>query len=213
MRMRSVLYKIACFSLLLFFAFALFYHLGRFSFWQDEAETALLAKSILKFGLPLSHWDGIWVTHFHGQESRVDHLWTHTPWLPFYLTALSFKLFGFHEWAGRLPFALAGFLSAIVLFLAVKGLKNKTTTLLTLFFYVTSVTVIIYSRQCKYYPVYLLGFTLVILGFFRWEEKRKGLLCGLLGFLICFHCNYLSAGLALLALGFYRPSFFLKIAP
>ena len=39
-------------------AFLLFYNLGQRPFWQDEAETACLAKNVLRTGLPYA-FDGV----------------------------------------------------------------------------------------------------------------------------------------------------------
>lgn len=174
-----------------FFALALLARLGHTTFWQDEAETALLAKSILQNGLPLTKFDGKWVTQFNGLEANSSHLWVFTPWLPFYITAAGFKIFGFSEWAGRIPFALAGFFSALLfLKLARRWTADSAVPALALFFYVTNVSLILYSRQCKYYPLLLFGYLLALNGL----EKNFWMTAA--GFLIAFHCNYLSAGLA-----------------
>lgn len=203
-KMQQKLFSLLCGLLLALFAGACFYHLGHYSFWQDEAETAFLAKSILARGLPYSLVDGIWITQFHGLESRADHLWFFTPWLPFYLCAGSFKIFGFSEWAGRLPFALAGFLSAALLWrLTWRWTRSRAMTFLTLLFYTTNVSLIIYTRQCKYYPFYLLSFLLVLYGLLKWRENRKGFGWVLFGFLGAFHCNYLTAGLLFIGFGIF----------
>ncbi|OGQ23004.1 MAG: hypothetical protein A3I05_07225 [Deltaproteobacteria bacterium RIFCSPLOWO2_02_FULL_44_10] len=204
------------FLLLSFFALVLFYRLDHFTFWQDEAETALLAKSIFLHGVPQTLFDDVWITQFHGKESTSQHLWYFTPWLPFYLCALGFKLFGMNEWGGRVLFALSGFFSAIMLgLIAWKWIKNRSVVVWTLFFYVTNVSVILYTRQCKYYPLYLLGSCLALYGILKWHENRRGFFLTALGFLICFHCNYLSAFLAFFGFGCYtlsskqlRPLFF-----
>lgn len=203
---------VVCCLLLAFFAAALFWNLGHYTFWQDEAETALLAKSILQNGLPITQLDGKWITQFNGLEATPNHLWVFTPWLPFYLAAASFKMFGFSEWAGRLPFALAAFFSALLLLKWVRQwTANNAMAGLALFFYVTNVSLILYSRQCKYYPLLLFGYLLALTGL----EKKSWRVAA--GFLIAFHCNYLSAGLAFAGFGLvtflfeegkkYRPAF------
>ena len=192
-------------AFLIFFVVACFYKLDRFSLWQDEAETALLGKSILQNGLPYSFFDGKWVTQFaNGQESTTNHLWHITPWLPFYLCALGLKIFGLNDWAARFPFALAGVLSALLLFIvALRWTKSHAAALLALFFYVTNPTVIIYTRQCKYLPVYLLGYLVALYGILSWIEKKGGTFFTILGFLILFYTNFLAAGLALSGFGLY----------
>lgn len=190
--------------LIVFFAVAIFYRLDRFSLWQDEAETALLAKSVLVKGYPNALVDGKWITQFHGLESTSSHLWFFTPWLPFYLCALSFKIFGTTDWAARFPFALSGLLCAILLWrLVFSWTQNRQTALLTLFFYVTNVSVLLYTRQAKYYPLYILGYLIALYGLVLWKNGKRGFSLVLCGFLICFHSNYLPAGLAFLGFGLY----------
>lgn len=189
---------VVCGLLLAFFALALLARLGHYTFWQDEAETALLAKSILQNGLPITKFDGKWITQFNGLEANQNHLWVFTPWLPLYITAASFKIFGFSEWAGRIPFALAGFFAALLFLKLVRQwTANSAAATLALFFYVTNVSLILYSRQCKYYPLLLFGYLLALYGL------QKNFWVVAAGFLIAFHCNYLSAGLAFAGFGLY----------
>lgn len=191
--------------LVLFFTCASFYRLDRFSLWQDEAETALLAKSILQNGLPLAKFDNKWVTQLEGaEESNTNHLWHITPWLPFYLCALSFKIFGFSDFAARFPFALIGVFTAILLlWVTYRWTKDRAVSLLTLFFYVTNLTIIIYTRQCKYCTVYIFGFLLILYGMLLWKEKKGGLVLSVLGLTLLLQTNYLSAAFAVAGLGLY----------
>ncbi|MDP7076630.1 MAG: glycosyltransferase, partial [Myxococcota bacterium] len=57
--------------------------LDRPMLWQDEAQTALLARSILEFGVPVG-FDGL---NSYSQELGVeygeDRIWRWHPWLPF----------------------------------------------------------------------------------------------------------------------------------
>src|SRR3989338_6059637 len=78
-------------------AFFLFFHLGSVYLWEDEAETALVAQTVLQEGIP-KITDGL---NFFYQEQgkRVGYgdIWAWTPWLQFYVTAASMRLFGKSE--------------------------------------------------------------------------------------------------------------------
>src|ERR1035437_6374996 len=82
------------FILLVFSVFFLFYALGTRYLWQDEAQTPLIAKTILQTGFPYGT-DGV---NFFSQEGGIEYghnyLWKWHPWLPFYVEALSIKVLG-----------------------------------------------------------------------------------------------------------------------
>jgi 4-amino-4-deoxy-L-arabinose transferase-like glycosyltransferase len=86
----------------------IFPNLGDRNLWQDEAETALIAKNILRTGLPLG-WDGRqFVTQLSGAEMTASYLWAWTPWLMHYVAALGMGVAGQTAFGARWPFALAG---------------------------------------------------------------------------------------------------------
>jgi hypothetical protein len=140
-------------------------------FWQDEAETALLARNILRFGYPRA-FDG---------EIRINpaipvgrgQAWTYHPWGHFYFVALSFWLFGESTWAGRLPQAVLGWLS---LLLAIRLMWRWTSSLrLTRLFAVwmtVQVPLIIHFRQCRYYAPTVLASLGVAWCYLTWLERR-----------------------------------------
>ena len=92
-------------SLFLFLA-----NLGNQYLWQDEAQTALVSKTVLEHGVPRGY-DG---KNFFSQELKAeygeDYIWKWHPWLPFYVLAAFFKVFGVGTFVARLPFALFGML-------------------------------------------------------------------------------------------------------
>lgn len=137
----------------LFSAFTLFYNLGDRTLWGDEAETALLAQNVLKFGVPQVD-DGKNVITLFGREvdSNEAGLWTWSPWSDEYLAAASFAVFGTNTWAARFPFVVFGFLSVLLLgWLTHRVFEKKELTLLVLALYVTNVVFILHTRQCRYY--------------------------------------------------------------
>src|SRR5580692_6477510 len=95
--------------------FLAFCNLDGRPFWGDEAETALLARNVLKFGVPRVD-DGVNRILLHGDKFDArDGVWTWSPWLQDYITAGSFAIFGQTTWAGRAPFAFIGCISVVVL--------------------------------------------------------------------------------------------------
>lgn len=84
-------------TVVFFFAFC---NLDGRLFWEDEAETALLARSILHHGVPhVDDGQNHIVIHGDPYDAR-NGVWTWSPWLPDYITAASFAVFGQTTWAG-----------------------------------------------------------------------------------------------------------------
>src|SRR5580698_1420127 len=99
-------------AVVFFFAF---YHLDGRLLWGDEAETATLARNVLKFGMPKVD-DGVNHILLHGDKFDARNgIWTWSPWLQDYVTAGSFAVFGTNTWAARAPFALIGWLAVMLL--------------------------------------------------------------------------------------------------
>lgn len=92
----------------------------------EEATIALLAQSVLEHGYPYAETRLGLVTQEWGHDANRDGVWVLTPWLPIYLCALSFKMLGASTFAARLPFALAGVISAALLFAAARKMNYTT---------------------------------------------------------------------------------------
>ena len=86
------------FSLFIFIAvvvlFALFYRLGSIAYLEtSEARYAEMSREMLE--------RGDWVTPHQSYIKHFD-----KPPLTYWVTATAFKIFGFNDWAGRIPLAL-----------------------------------------------------------------------------------------------------------
>ena len=94
-------------------------NLGNGYLWQDEAQTALIARTILHGGLPLGY-DGL---NSFSQELGADYgagyLWKWHPWFPFYLLALFFSV-DVSTFTARLPFALIGIATVVLVYFFVR---------------------------------------------------------------------------------------------
>ena len=169
----------------------LFINLGDVKLWQDEAETAMLARSVLKGGIPKA-WDGKnLISSLNGADFNEDFIWTWHPWAQAYLTALSFSLLGESNFSARFPFALAGFLAIFFLYLlSLKLTNDNKIALLSSFFLTISLQFILYSRQCRYYSLLALSVILIIYSFYKLQSKT-GRILFILSSTLLFHSNFL----------------------
>ena len=104
-------------GLVLVAALLIFASLDDRRLWDDEAETALLAKNTLRFGVPVA-WDGVeLISQECGTDYDSNYLWRQTPWLPIYVAAGSFALLDASTFTARLPFALLGLLAVPSMYL------------------------------------------------------------------------------------------------
>jgi len=179
-------------------------NLGSGYFWEDEGDTAVLASNILKFGVPKA-WDGVTFTESDkGARLNDELVMISHPWLQYYLTAATFAVFGENNFAARLPFTLAGWLTIIIVYLAVCDLTaNKWAGFCAAALLTGSVQFLLYCRQCRYYALSMLFGSLLIWIFFRMRSARTCVLFTITGILL-FHAHpfgvVLVGTLALLSL-------------
>jgi hypothetical protein len=185
--------------------------LGDPHLWQDEAQTAVLAVTILDHGVPLG-FDGR--NHFSqelGKEYADNGVWRWHTWLSFYATAASLALFGRTTFAARLPFALFGIACAALCYGVARRLwRDRAAALAAGLACALSVPFLILSRQSRYYTLAALLCLYGLDAYARLEgggtRRRVALFAAALG---AFHTHYiyaatLWAGVCLHALGFAR---------
>jgi hypothetical protein len=138
-------------------AFLIFFRLDQRLLWVDEAETALLGRSILAHGVPTA-WDGRnLISQEVGREFGPDYVWYWTPWLDKYLAATSFALLGESTFSARLPFAILGLLSVVSIYpLGFVLFRDRWIAVLAMAFLALSVPFILHVRQCRYYSAVIL---------------------------------------------------------
>ena len=173
-------------------ALFLFSNLSNHSLWEDEAETAVLAKSVMHHGIPKA-FDGQNLLYLHIKDSyRSGSTWTFHPWLQCYITALSFYTLGISTFSARFPFALIGFFTLILFyFLTLKLFNTRSIALLSTWLLVFSIYFILHMRQCRYYAptvFFTLSFLFSYLHFI--EQKKYALLYFILSANFLFHSNY-----------------------
>ncbi len=132
----------------------LFYGLGATYLWQDEAQTALLGRSVLKHGVPMVGSGADSLSCCGGRDAGVGGLYLQIAWLQAYVAALSLAVFGESSWSARLPFALAGWLCVpLVGWTLHRAGSTLGTARLGSALTAVSVFFIIAARQARYYPV------------------------------------------------------------
>ncbi|MBI3319469.1 MAG: glycosyltransferase family 39 protein [Candidatus Omnitrophica bacterium] len=160
--------------------------------WQDEAETALLARHTLRFGYPRA-FDGRNSIEILSHGYGPGDAWIYSPWLPYYLLAGVFAIAGESTWIARLPFALFGLLSIYLTWRLASSLtedlriQQLSVALLTF-----SVPFLLHMRQCRYYAMttaLLLGICLAYLKFLQRPSRKPAVILGLLLTLL-FHTNF-----------------------
>jgi 4-amino-4-deoxy-L-arabinose transferase-like glycosyltransferase len=138
--------------------------IGRRALWQDEAETACLARNTLRFGVPLAY-DG---KNLISQEVRAefgpDYVWRWSPWVQFDIAAASMWLFGPSTVAVRLPFVLLGLATIPLTYLLARRLFGSVRVArLSVLFLTLSVWFLLHIEQARWHaPAYLIFAVLLL---------------------------------------------------
>ena len=149
--------------ILLIAFFFLFYKLNNTYFWEDEADTAIYSLNIQNNFLP-SGWNGINLYAYRNGLHLNSEMNNRTsPWLQFYITALAFKTIGKTVFAGRLPFAVIGFIVVILFYrYAFQYSYKKNTAAIASLYLIFSPSFLMFTRQCRYYSLVILFSILII---------------------------------------------------
>jgi hypothetical protein len=204
-------------GLVLVAALLIFPGLGDRYLWDDEAETALLAQNVLRFGVPVA-WDGATlISQECGADYDTNYLWRQTPWLPIYVTAGSFALFGAGTFTARLPFALLGLLAIPSMYLLARRLfADRSTALVAAGSLLLSVPFLLHVRQCRYYALAIFAAIWILYCFFTLRRSPRlataGLALSLAALLHTSHLLFFGA-VAGLALGFLLVVFDRAVLP
>ncbi|MCK5557874.1 MAG: glycosyltransferase family 39 protein [Candidatus Hydrogenedentes bacterium] len=142
--------------------------------WQDEAQTALISKTILTHGVPLGYDGKNYLSQELGAEYGENYLWRWHTWLPFYVAAASFRLFGANTFSARLPFALFGIGTVVLAYFFAKSLwKSPRAGVVTSTLLLLSVPFIILSRQSRYYSMAAFFSLLCLYAYANILERKK----------------------------------------
>jgi hypothetical protein len=187
------------FPALAVWVFLIFTQLGHYALWDDESLVALSAKGVqrtgdtsvlLNHGNIVAYRNGL---HIHDFADRA------LPPLDCYLAAASFDFFGVSAWSARLPFALFGLGTGLLLFLWARDLPivQRWVFLAAVF---GNVSLILFSRQCRYYSLTLFFSVAIVFVYTRWKGGARDLVL-LAALSVClFASNVMSYGALYLAL-------------
>lgn len=172
-------------------------NLGVRTLWQDEAETALVARVVEKRGLPFAFDEQGPISQDWTYQFSVSPLWRWHPWLQFYVAAASFKLLGMNALSARLPFVVVGIVAYwyFLRFLKKHGPKDRGFIWMSALFFLFSAPLLLHIRQSRYYALSLL-FTLVTIDGYLDAFKNKSSLRYIFGSILLFH-SFLPGALAL----------------
>jgi dolichyl-phosphate-mannose-protein mannosyltransferase len=167
--------------------------------WQDEANTAVLAKRILRFGRPLSY-DGVNLItaddfsveqddsissrtknpkaavdyYVNRGDFKADTTWKYQPLGQFWVAALSIQVLGQTTLAARLPFALASLAAIVSLYLLVrKYCLSHSMALIAAALLICNTFWILHGRQCRYYSLSSLFSLLTLAAYARWQSGAR----------------------------------------
>src|SRR4051812_21470882 len=192
-------------------ALLLFWNLTDTYLWQDEANTAVLAVRLLKYGKPLAY-DGTNLLsddNFAAQDRgtidartrdprapvqdlvrrgamTADGMWTYHPWGQFVLAGASIALLGQTTFAARLPFALCGVATVLLLYWLIRrGFRSTLLATLACVLLMLNVYWLLHVRQARYYSLSSLCLLATLLAYLRWQQGARA---GALGFVIAAWC-------------------------
>ncbi len=170
----------------------LLWNVGGPVMWQDEAQSALISRTVVETGLPRGT-DGL---NYFSQESGAEYadgyLWRWHTWLPFYMVAGSYEILGDNTFASRFPSVLLGWISICLTYqLGVELWRDRRSALLGAGVLTICVGFLLLSRQCRYYSA-LMCFTLMsVMGYWRlMQSQRGGYWLLISGMTMLFHSHY-----------------------
>ena len=128
--------------------------LGEPFLWQDEAQTAVISRTILSDGVPRGS-DGLnYFSQELGAEYAEDHLWRWHTWLSFYAVAGAFASLGESTAVARLPFALLALATVLLAYGVGRSLwRSQDAALAAGSLLALSVPFLLLGRQCRWYAM------------------------------------------------------------
>lgn len=170
---------------LVLYAFLLFFRLGYYPFWCDEADTALYARGVARTGDTYAVLDHN-VYAFRNGTCLVDLRERYEPPAPFYLAAPFVGREGTEAFWPRFPFAVCGLLSvALVLYWLRRDAIGPLACGLMGLGILLNVSMALYFRQCRYYGLATLLSVAMAYCYVHWEGRRRTIIVfSLLGLLL-----------------------------
>tara|TARA_Y100000310_G_C20696421_1_gene826055 strand:- start:349 stop:1905 length:1557 start_codon:yes stop_codon:yes gene_type:complete len=171
--------------------------------WDDEGETALLAKNILSFGIPKTY-DGTNFVVRNANQITPEFTWEWNSWLYLYVTSLSFSIFGFSTFSARILFVMIGIFSFFPIILLFKKISiNKLHYYLSVLFLLFFVPYYLYSRQARYYALLIFLMPIIAISIYNLIFKNGSITWFVISFALLFHSNYLPFFILMMSASIY----------
>ncbi|MCH8157841.1 MAG: glycosyltransferase family 39 protein, partial [Nitrospinae bacterium] len=137
----------------------------------DEGADTFVSSTILEHGTP-RHANELFSTMNYADV--YDGLFVYRTWVPYYLQAASLFAFGKTTFAARLPFALCGIISVVLLyFFTLRLTGKKSVAFLAALFLASSVPALLYFRAARYIGLPILLTILLLHSYITIFEKKK----------------------------------------
>jgi hypothetical protein len=158
----------------------LFTNLGHYALWDDETSAALGGESVLQTGDTKAMVGPNLIGYDNGlviNRMRIEG----DPPFSAYLAAPFLWIFGENSLAARIPFALFGLATVVLLLWWVwKWRASPITTAVFALALLGNVSFFLYARQCRYYAPVMFFFTAIPYLYLHWKgDKRTLLLMGI----------------------------------
>ena len=141
-------------GILIVSAVLFFGNLGNQNLWQDEAQTALISKTILTEGVPRGYDGKNYFSQEGGAEYGKNYIWRWHTWLPFYVLAGFYEVFGVSTFVSRLPFVLFGLGTVVLLYYYARAVWPGTRIpAIAASLLAVSVPFLLLCRECRYYSM------------------------------------------------------------
>jgi 4-amino-4-deoxy-L-arabinose transferase-like glycosyltransferase len=164
-------------------------NLGRHHLWQDEAQTALISKTVLDFGKPHGFDEKNSFSQELGAESNQAGIYKWHPWLPFYIHAIAFHFLGKSDWVARFPDAVFGVGTVLICFWTMQAAgRGNRRAFLAAAILTCMVPFLLLSRHCRYYSMASFFSMACLWSYLEFQKNRKNgsILLGLSSLLL-FH--------------------------
>ncbi|MBU4334694.1 MAG: hypothetical protein KKD07_09665 [Candidatus Omnitrophica bacterium] len=173
-------------------SFFLFYRLGHYPLWDDEATTAMFGQSVWETGDTSAIRGHNLIAYKSGYELK-NLKNRYIPPLQFYLAAPFTGTIKNSAFAARFPFAVCGLLTIFMMFLWLWRAKQTLLTWILMSIGILgNVSLMLYFRQCRYYaPTILLTMVLAFL-YNQWNTKKRTLILFSFISLLLLSSNYLA---------------------
>jgi hypothetical protein len=188
-KLLSALYLCSIFAVI---AAAYMFNLDRPLPWNDEAETMVVSRSLVKYPVPTAD-DGRNVLIFENcAQLNRDLVSKKIPWVQYYTAAVSESLFGSTAAGLRMLFALAGALAFFPLLPLLRPYFPHAPLIAALI--LLNPQVILFQRNARYYPLLILTYCLLLVTLFGEKiHPRFRAVCLAAVFIVFFQVHPLAA--------------------